>query len=220
MYIREIPSIIYIGYHFRKMIYEAFIWIRSLILPLCIAAPLAAIASEGLVAPAPETLWPQWQARISVQTASASPLLLSSLLDSSAQQRVWQGASVFGDYYFAAPSYGSFRASGGLMTGQQSGAPLLSTNAGPRLGLSVQGSGGAAAPLADNPGTVPYLGLGFSRVAWGQALSVSADFGLVAERPGAAIGVGRAIFGNQGFEAALREMRLAPVLQLAVRYSF
>lgn len=193
---------------------------RSLILSLSVALPLAAIASEGLVAAAPETLWPQWQARISVQTAAVSPLSLSSLFDGGSTQRVWQGGSVLGDYYFATPSYGSFRASGGLMTGLQSGAPLLSTNAGPRLGLALQGSGGTAAPLTDNPGTVPYLGFGFSGAAWGQTLSVTADVGLVAERPGAAIGVGRAIFGNQGFEAALREMRLAPVLQLAVRYNF
>lgn len=190
---------------------------RRLILSLTLAVPLAATASEGLVARAPETLWPQWQARISVQTTAISPLSLSNLLDSGAPQRVWQGGSVFGDYYFAAPAYGSFRASGGLMTGLQGGAPLLSTNAGPRLGLAVQGGGNAATPLTDNPGTVPYLGLGFTGGVWSQALSVSADVGLVAERPGA---VGRAVFGNQGFEAALREMRLAPVLQLAVRYSF
>jgi hypothetical protein len=194
--------------------------ILTLTLALTLTAPLAAIASEGLIPPSPETLWPQWQARISVQTAAVSPLALSSLLDSGAAQRVWQGGSLFGDYYFATPSYGSFRASGGLMTGLQGGAPLLSTNAGPRLGLAMQGSGSASTPLVDNPGTVPYLGFGFSGVAWGQALSVSADVGLIAERPGAAIGVGRAIFGNQGFDAALREMRLAPVLQLAVRYSF
>ncbi len=193
--------------------------ILSLTLTLPLAAPLASSASDGLVAKAPEALWPQWQARIAVQTAAVSPLLLSQLLDGSAAPRVWQGGSVFGDYYFASPSYGSFRASGGLMTGLQGGTPMLATQAGPRLGVSVQGSGNAAASSVENPGTVPYLGFGFTG-GGGIGLSVTADLGLVAERPGAAIGVGRAIFGNQGFESALREMRLAPVLQVGVRYTF
>ena len=182
--------------------------------------PLAAAAAGGLVAPAADALWPHWQARISMQTAAASPLSLSRWGEGGAPQRVWQGGSVFGDYYFATPSFGSFRASGGLMTGLQGGTPLFAANAGPRLGLAVQGSGNAAAPAADNPGTVPYLGFGFTGAAWRNALAVTADVGLVAERPGAAGSVGRALFGNQGFEAALREMRLAPVLQLGVRYTF
>ncbi len=188
--------------------------------------PFAAAAGEGLVAPSPEALWPQWQARISLQSASVSPVSPSSpsstshLLDGTATPRMWQGGSVLGDYYFFSPGFGSFRASGGLMMGLQGGTPLLSANAGPRLGLSVQGSGNSAAAGADNPGTVPYLGFGFSGGAWRNALSVTADLGLVAERPGAASGVGRALFGNQGFENALREMRVSPVLQVGLRYTF
>ena len=37
---------------------------------------------------------------------------------------------------------------------------------------------------------------------------------------GATGGVGRAVFGNQGMEGALRDLRLSPVLQLGVSYTF
>jgi len=184
------------------------------------AVPLAAAAANGLVAPPADTLWPQWQARIGVQTASASPLGMSRLLDGGANPRSWQGGALLGDYYFATPSFGGFRASGGLMFGNTGGAPLLSAALGSRLGLTVQGSGNAATPGADSPGTVPYLGLGFTSTAWWNALSVSADLGWVAEQPSAAGGVGRALFGNQGKDKAWRELRLSPVLQVGLRYSF
>jgi hypothetical protein len=126
-----------------------------------------------------------------------------------------------GDYYFAAPSFGSFRASGGLMVGSQGGVPLASALAGPRLGLAVNNINTLInAPGADGPGTVPYLGIGFTGAAWRNGPAITADLGMVAERPGAAGGVGRAIFGNQAMDSALREMRLSPVLQLGVRYTF
>jgi hypothetical protein len=62
--------------------------------------------------------------------------------------------------------------------------------------------------------------LGFSGAAGLVGLSLNADLGLVAGRPEAAAGLGRALFGNQGMERSLRELRLAPVMQLGVRYSF
>ena len=67
---------------------------------------------------------------------------------------------------------------------------------------------------------MPYLGVGFTGAAWRGGLEISADFGLVAERPGAAIGLGRALFGSQALDGALRELRLSPVLQFGVRYAF
>jgi hypothetical protein len=192
---------------------------KSLCRALTLAAlPLVAVAGEGLVPPAAESLWPQWSARIAVQTAEMAPLTLSRLLDGGAPQRVWQGGSVLGDYTFASPAYGSFRASGGLMIGSQGGAPLFAASAGPRLGLGVQGGSYGAA--AGNDTALPYLGLGFSGAAWRNAISITADFGLVAEHAGAAGDVGRALFGSQGMDSALREMRLSPVFQVGVRYTF
>jgi hypothetical protein len=82
------------------------------------------------------------------------------------------------------------------------------------------GNAPAWQPGADTPATVPYLGLGFSSALWHSALSITADFGLVAERASAASDLGRALFGNQGMERSSREMRLAPVMQLGMRYTF
>jgi hypothetical protein len=194
-------------------------WSRKLCLKLTLSVlPATAFAGEGMVPPAADALWPQWQARIALQASEVVPLTLSRLLDGAAPQRAWQGGSVLGDYYFAMPSYGGFRASGGVMMGMQGGAPLLSASAGPRLGVAVQA--GTAGMTSGLEGAVPYLGVGFSGGAWRHALSVTADFGLVAERPGAAAGVGRALLGNAGLDSTVRELRLSPMFQLGVRYTF
>lgn len=191
---------------------------RKTLLHAALLLPGLVQAADGLVAPAADTLWPQWQARIAVQTAALSPLATSSLLDGSAGTRALQGASVLGDYVFASPSFGSFRATGGLMIGNASGAPLLAASAGPRLGLALQG-GGLSAPGQDSSGTLPYLGLGFSSASLLPSLSVSADIGWVAGQSSALAGGGRPLFGNQA-GAALRDLRVSPVLQLGLRYAF
>lgn len=195
--------------------------VRGLGLVLVLTAlPLGTLAADGLVAPPAEALWPQWQARISLHTAALQPWSLSRPLDGGNAQRSWQGGAVLGDYYFATPAFGSFRASGGLMFGATGGAPLLAGTAGPRLGLALQTSASNSAPGGEAPGTVPYLGLGFTSVTLGNSLSLSADLGWVAGQPSAAGEVGRALFGNQGKDKAWRELQLAPVLQLGLRYSF
>ena len=198
---------------------RALSWRLHLSLSLAVL-PFAALANDGLVAAAADTLWPQWQARIAVQTAAVSPLGLSRLLEGGSPQRSWQGAALLGDYYFATPSFGSFRASGGLMFGSTGGAPLLSAPLGSRLGLTLQGTGNLPTPGSDAPGTLPYLGLGFTSAAWWRALSLTADLGWVAEQPSAAAGAGRALFGTQGKENAWRELRLSPVLQVGLRYTY
>ncbi len=177
--------------------------------------PMACLAGDGLVVPAVETLWPQWHARIAVQTAAVSPLSYSQWTESVSPARSLQGGAVLGDYYFATPHFGSFRASGGLMVGSTGGVPLLAAAAGPRLGLSVQSAGVAAPGASESTGTVPYLGVGFSGALWRNTLAVTADVGMVAGGS-----LGKALFGNQGMERSLRELRLAPVLQVGVRYIF
>ena len=183
-------------------------------------AAFTAHAADGLVAPAAETLWPQWQARITVLTAASSSLATAGL-DSGSAPRGLQGGALLGDYYFALPALSGFRASGGLLSGGLGGLPLFSANAGPRLGLSVVGSNSPAnQPGAEGPATVPYLGLGFTGALWRTGLAITADVGVVAERPTAAAGLGRAVFGTQGAERSMRELRLAPVMQLGMRYTF
>ena len=188
------------------------------ILALLHLAAAAAHAADGLVAPAADTVWPQWQARVAVQTTASSPLALANLLDGSTGVRALQGASVLGDYVFASPSFGSFRATGGLLFGSASGAPLVSASAGQRLGLSLQG-GAATAPGQDSAGTLPYVGLGFSSGAWLPSLSVTADIGWVAGQSSSLAGGGRPLFGNQA-GASLRDLRVSPVLQFGLRYGF
>jgi hypothetical protein len=165
---------------------EIVMRLRALVsLPLLL--PAVVLASQGLVAPAAETLWPQLQARISVQTAALPPLSLSTALD-RAGPRSSGSAALLGDYVFAARRFGSFRASGGIVLGH--------------------GGWGSEATWSQ-----PYLGLGFTSAALLEGLSITADLGWVSEQP-------RALFGTQGTQQALREMRVAPVMQLGLRYAF
>lgn len=201
--------------------------IRSLCLCLALAAAAAASwAAGGLVAPASEAAWSGWHARITVQTEALAPLSLSlsRLADSSGGGlRRLQGLALLGDYHFAQPWFGTFRATSGLVIGTQSGVPQFTSAAGQRLGLVVNSSG-LSTPLGgggiEGSSAVPYLGLGFSGLAGHSRLSISADFGLVAENSANAGDSGRALLGNQGTERALRELRLSPLLQIGVRYTF
>lgn len=197
---------------------EAEMNARTLSLALTGAVVSAtALAADGLLPPAADALWPQWQARVAVQTAGSLPLTLSGLHDGSAAPRGLQGGSVLGDYYFATPWFGSFRASGGLLVGSQAGAPAASAMAGSRLSLALNSSSvPLLAPGADGPGTVTYLGLGYSSPIGRSSLAVTADVGMVTEH----LGTGRALFGNQARDSALRELRVSPLLQLGVRYTF
>jgi hypothetical protein len=194
--------------------------IRISALGLAVAAMPWTGHAGGLASPAADAVWPRWQARLTLQTASPLSIDLAGRFGGVAPAG-FQGGALLGDYYFARPRFGNFRASGGVMRGWQGGAPLLSRSAGPQLGLSVNQSGnGLVQPGADSPGTVTYLGLGYSSVFWHSSLSFTADVGMVAENPGAVWGVGRAIFGNQGLDSALHEVRLSRMVQLGVRYSF
>jgi hypothetical protein len=182
--------------------------------------PLSAAANQGIVASAGEWLWPQLQARITVQTAALTPLSMARLADPTvAGARSVYGASLLGDYVFATPSLGNFRATSGVMLGSPGGAPMLFATPAPRVGVTVL-EGGFGNGGSEGPSTVPYVGLGYSSAALWRSVSLSADVGLVAGRPAGLGGLGRAVLGNQAMDAAVRDLRLAPVLQLGVRYSF
>jgi hypothetical protein len=135
-----------------------------------------------------------------LQTASLAPWWQARFGDAATTAaRGVQSGSLVGDYYFAKPSYGRFRASGGLWMNQQAGS----------------GEGWASAP---------YLGLGYSSPAQWAGFSFSADLGLAAEtaaaNSAASAGLGRALLGVQGADNSRRELRLSPVLQLGLRYAF
>lgn len=189
---------------------------------LGVAAPVAAQTAQGLVAGSGDWLWPQLQARITIQTATLAPVGLTSLAEpGAAAMRSVQGGSLLGDYVFATPNFGSFRATSGLLLGSPGGTPMLSAAPTARLGVTVLDLGAlGGSNAAEGPTTLPYLGMGYSSPLLWRSLSVSADVGLVAGRPAGLSGLGRAMLGNQGMDAAVRDLRLAPVLQLGVRYSF
>lgn len=190
---------------------------------LCLFA--GAAAAQGLVVPDGREVWPQWQARITVGATALSPVWLTGQVD--AGHGTLSTGSVLGDYYFDAPglrlpaSLGGLRATSGMMVGARGlalgGVPML--RAGRRIGLSVLSS---STPLAgDGAGDpVPYVGVGYTGLAVKGGWGFTADLGIVAENPGGAASVGRALFGTQALDSALREMRLSPVLQLGVNYAF
>lgn len=172
-------------------------------------------AADGLYASRLDSVWPQWQARVQLQTSSLLPF------GGGAVQEITGGA-VLGDYLLLQQSFGAFRATGGLVAGSLAGAPLYKARLGQAMGWSVQGNGlqPRLLAVAEAPAPLPYLGLGFSAAPLGSGFTVSADFGLVSQNPGSSIELGRALLGNQGVERAFRELRLSPMAQLSVRYSF
>jgi len=162
----------------------------------------AAVAADGLAPPDGHAVWPQWQARLTVNSTVLAPVSLTERAEAAnAPRTTIPSTALFGDYYFDAPglrlpaTVGGLRATSGLVT---------STRAQP------QGPSD----------TVPYLGVGYTGLAVKGRWGFTADLGLTVENASSAGQIGRALFGNQGFDNALRELRLSPVLQVGVRYAF
>ncbi len=190
-------------------------------LALIAATTSSALAAGGLLAPADDELWPSLRARITIQTAAISPLSLSGLGQDGQGLR---GGAVFGDYVFAQPSFGSFRATSGLVFGSHAGAPQFSIaapGAGSRLGLTLnQGRALPGAAQAEGWQAAPYLGLGFSSPLGESGFSLSADLGWVAESNAPGSDALRTPLGVQGSDSQRRELRLSPLLQFGMRYTF
>lgn len=188
----------------------------------------AAGAADGIGPRAEVWSWPQWQARITVQAAILAPAFLGQTsLAAGAQAagaagaaRGVLGAALLGDYTLARVGFGQFSATSGVLLGSQAGAPIAGTRA--MLGSAAVETGlwaGTGQP-SEASGATPYLGLSYSSpLAW-RNLSVSADLGIAADRPTGASGVGSALFGLRGADAAFRELRFAPRVQMAVQYRF
>jgi hypothetical protein len=180
-----------------------------------------AVASGGLLAPASDVLWPSLRARITIQTAAVSPLSLAGLAEGGQGLR---GGAVLGDYVFAEPSFGSFRATSGVVFGSHAGAPQFSITApgaASRLGLTLnQGRALPAVAQADGWQAAPYLGLGFSSPLGASGFSLSADLGWVAEAIAPGSDSLRTPLGVQGSDNQRRELRLSPLLQFGMRYTF
>lgn len=164
-----------------------------------------------------------WRGRIGLGfSAGSHPRLTPNLQEAAtigADAAQVDSLRLLGDYYFSRNS--GFRATGGVLRGSI-GTPWVLTGTG-TVGLSRQdgyGPGLQSINLDTAVSTVPYLGAGYSfdlPQTWGGDWSFSADVGMVAVSPSVRLGRG---YGSQYLDDAVRELRLRPVLQLGVSYSF
>lgn len=188
------------------------------IVPLALifaSAPLWSQEGQGLDPSGSDWLAGQWQARIELNhglTHSSYPDSYNIAAPTHGLQR--PGLSVLGDFFFKSPStqaptaaLSGFRATSGLMVGPR------------QFGPSVSPAAFSDGKYADT-GPVPYFGVGYtdlpSRTGWG----FSADFGWMAMSPRSAVKFGSAIASPLSIDDLLRDLRLSPLIQLGVSYSF
>lgn len=143
-----------------------------------------------------------------------------------------RGVRVLEDYFFS-PSSG-FRATGGMIGGVSitpwlpSANPLGSARS---LSLSVPRLGWGSPitntvdPLdggsAVSTTAVPYVGAGFSSPSNDGLWQFSADLGLISRNPGSVGKIGRVLTnGLSSVDDTLHEMRLQPMVQVGLSYSF
>jgi hypothetical protein len=187
-----------------------------------IALTLAAsqAAAEGLTVKPDTVVWPRWQARVGLTTAAAPSAELGTTTP-------LQSARVFGDYYFTGPGFGAGRVGGGLRatSGLLSGsrllalsAPTLPSRQGLAFNLNARQAQTTLDANVDSAAPVPYLGVGYTGVSLHGRWGFSADVGLIGQ--GSGIGLSRGATGAQTLDDLLRDLRLTPVLQLGVSYSF
>jgi len=187
---------------------------------------------EGLSANADNVPWARFQSRIGY--APGAPGWRADLAPSERSGlQVGSSVGLLGDVYFGSPaapratSVGGFRATSGLLIGARSTwlggvstptSGLLATDR--RLfGASASPYTYPADPSVDNT-TVPYIGIGYSNLSTKSGWHFSADLGVVSQSPGNVVRFGRVVGGSQGLDGVIRDMRLAPVVQLGVSYSF
>jgi hypothetical protein len=201
-------------------------WMLAALITL---TPLAALAADGDAAnpSADELPWARWQGRLSL--GSTVPAWRLGVEGAAARIA---SASLMGDYYFGRPlasagPLGGFRATSGLIFGTRSvlstGQPA-SLSAASTLSIGSRLLGQAPVPYlaeaASESATLPYVGVGYTGLTPRSGWSFSADLGLVAQSPGNAVRLGRVFGGGQSLDDIVRDMRLAPLLQLGVSYSF
>jgi len=194
------------------------VWVLAGLFGLAAAHVLAA-DGDSLTPNADQPSWARWQGRLSL--GKSAPLWRPGVESSKVSS-----ASLMGDYYFGRSlvgpgSAGGFRATSGLLFGPRSslliGQPGLA--AGNAFSIGSRPFGQSAMPYTgDTTGdnaTLPYLGVGYTNLAARSGWSFSADLGLVAQTPG-----GIKVIRNQSLDDAVREMRLAPLVQFGVSYAF
>ena len=193
-------------------------WIATVLL---LAAPCAWAQGQGLTFDERTQFGPRLQARVGVNTSIAPA-------DGGSASWQQQAGVLLGDYYFSRARLGQgqvssgFRATSGVLLGQRSlalGTPAMAGLQGmavtqlrqPRSALP--GIESASEPWA----AVPYIGIGWSGVSVRGGWGVSADLGIAGRSNGSG---GLRVSGNQSLDDVLRELRIAPMVQLGVSYAF
>ncbi len=195
-------------------------------------SPLAARAEgEGLSANADHVPWARFQGRIGY--GPGAPAWRATLAPFERTGLQIGGLGLLSDVYLFAPKDAAhapasgFRATSGLIIGSRS--PWLGANPTPSNGLFAAdrrlfGPTAPALAASGEPGldstTVPYLGIGYSNLSTKSGWSFSADLGVVSQNPANVARFGRVFGGSQSLDELVRDMRLAPVVQLGVSYSF
>jgi len=143
-------------------------------------------------------------------------------------------SSIMGDLYLGGSpasdrdQAGGFRATSGIVVGARNnlwGTPGAAPASG-LLSVNRRLFGQTSAPSVANldanadSATLPYIGIGYSSLAAHSGWSFSADLGLVSLNPSNAVRLGRVFVGGQNLDDVVHDMRLSPVLQFGVSYSF
>jgi opacity protein-like surface antigen len=199
-----------------------------------LAAAVAAAAAANAVAAQGEGLapdaatWPRWQGRLSL--GSTGPLSRLGMPNADGSGLKVRAAGLLGDYYFArslrnAGSAGGFRATSGVFLGSRSSSLLWNSQTAALTGRAFNVDRRSLGGLTLNPrddisAPVPYLGLGYTGIAGKGSWGFSADLGVMALGSGSSVKLGRVFSGNHSLDDASHDMRLSPLLQLGVSYSF
>ena len=191
-----------------------------------ITGPALAAEGDSPAADAERVAWARWQGRLSLGV-NAFP---SPRLDAPYGAFRLPQASLLGDYYFTRQfvgprQLGGFRATSGLLFGPRQALSIGKPGAAGSAFSIGSRPFGAAAPsrpgdATTDSATLPYLGVGYTGLSPRSGWSFNADLGMVAQGSGSTVRLGRVFSGGQSLDDAVREMRLAPLLQLGVSYSF
>jgi len=193
------------------------------VLGLLVAAA-AAWADGGITLHPDFEPWPRLQARVALVPLSYRADAMQS--DSTTTSL---GGRLLGDVYvtdslLGRRSTGGLRATSGLLVGPRAvalGAGSLGLPGADSLSVDRRlGNWLLPDPSADATATLPYLGVGYTGLSPSGGWGFSADLGIVALNPGPGLRLGRAVNGSQPLDDLLRELRLRPMLQLGVTYSF
>lgn len=183
-----------------------------------------ASAQTGLQVQDAPASWARWQARVGLATApqggSATSLVSASPWEGSLQLR---SAQLLGDYYFTGVGPvqrrawgGGFRATSGLLIGPRLNAAGMGA-AGSGLAVTVSRSIGAVD--GSDATASPYVGVGYTGLSLRNGISFTADLGLLARQSGGGLRLNRGA-GVQGLDDLVRELRMTPVVQVGVSYTF